>query len=242
MRAGFVLAGMECVRYRAGELTLCPGDRLFLYTDGVTEATNENNKLYGEDRLLSFMNDNLAMDSTEFLPTLKKNIDKFVGEEPQFDDITMLLFDFKPIKDGDKMINKVFPAKVEVLSDVLDFVEENLELRQCLAKTKTAICVAIEELFVNIARYAYGSAEGKVTLGIAFEETHTPLSVLVSSRLAEHSRASAQQVVEKPLVLQKLLPEADSHELQVHGVPYLGVKARYLVLAEPLDLALFGRG
>ena len=46
-RAGFVLAGMEGVRYRVGELTLYPGDRLFLYTDGVPEATNADNKLYG---------------------------------------------------------------------------------------------------------------------------------------------------------------------------------------------------
>ena len=58
-RAGFVLAGMDGVRYKAGELTLYPGDRLFLYTDGVPEATNTENKLYGEDRLLEFMNQNL---------------------------------------------------------------------------------------------------------------------------------------------------------------------------------------
>ena len=97
-RAGFVLAGMEGVRYRAGEITLNPGDRLFLYTDGVPEATNTDNKLYGEERLLSFMNQNASTEATELLPALKANIDEFVGEAPQFDDITMLMFDYKPEK------------------------------------------------------------------------------------------------------------------------------------------------
>ena len=169
-RAGFVLAGMEGVRYRIGELTLCPGDRLFLYTDGVPEATNTENKLYGEDRLLAFMNENAKMEATELLPTLKGNIDEFVGEAPQFDDITMLMFDYKPEQGGMRMTNKTFPAKTEALSDVLAFVEETLEGYECSMKMQTAICVAIEEVFVNVAHYAYGEGEGDVTLNVAFEE------------------------------------------------------------------------
>ena len=168
-RAGFVLAGMEGVRYRVGELTLSPGDRLFLYTDGVPEATNAENKLYGEDRLLSFMNQNSTVEATSFLPALKANIDEFVGEAPQFDDITMLMFDYKPKQGGVQMINKTFPAKIEVLSDVLGFVDQTLESYGCPMKTQTAICVAIEEVFVNVAHYAYGDGEGDMTLGIGFD-------------------------------------------------------------------------
>ena len=168
-RAGFVLAGMEGVRYRVGELTLYPGDRLFLYTDGVPEATNADNKLYGEDRLLSFMNQNATIEATAFLPALKANIDEFVGEAPQFDDITMLMFDYKPKQGGVQMINKTFPAKVESLSDVLGFVDETLESYECPMKTQTAVCVAIEEVFVNVAHYAYGEGEGDMTLGIGFD-------------------------------------------------------------------------
>jgi anti-sigma regulatory factor (Ser/Thr protein kinase) len=169
-RAGFVLAGMEGVRYRVGELTLTPGDRLFLYTDGVPEATNTENKLYGEDRLLAFMNQNASVEATEFLPALKANIDEFVGEAPQFDDITMLMFDYK-LKQGDtSMMNKTFPAKIEALSDVLGFVDQTLEGYECPMKIQTAICVAIEEVFVNVAHYAYGDGEGDMTLGIGFDE------------------------------------------------------------------------
>ena len=169
-RAGFVLAGMEGVRYRVGELTLNPGDRLFLYTDGVPEATNAENKLYGEDRLLAFMNQNASMEATKLLPALKANIDEFVGEAPQFDDITMLMFDYKP-KEGDtQMTNKTFPAKIEALSDVLGYVEQTLENLECPMKTQMAICVAIEEVFVNVAHYAYGDGEGDMELGIGFEK------------------------------------------------------------------------
>ena len=169
-RAGFVLAGMEGVRYRVGELTLCPGDRLFLYTDGVPEATNVENKLYGEDRLLVFMNQNASIEATKLLPALKANIDEFVGEAPQFDDITMLMFDYKPQKGGERMTNKIFPAKTESLSEVLSFVEETLESLECPMKIQTAICVAIEEVFVNVAHYAYPNGEGDMSLQIGFEE------------------------------------------------------------------------
>ena len=169
-RAGFVLAGMEGVRYRAGELTLSPGDRLFLYTDGVPEATNTENKLYGEDRLLAFMNENSSVEATELLPMLKHNIDEFVGEAPQFDDITMLMFDYKTPKGGGQMTSKTFPAKTEALSDVLAFVEQALEKYECSMKIQTAVCVAIEEVFVNVAHYAYGEGEGDVTLYIDFDE------------------------------------------------------------------------
>ena len=169
-RAGFVLAGMEGVRYHAGELTLSPGDRLFLYTDGVPEATNTKNKLYGEDRLLAFMNQNKTVDAVTLLPELKSNIDEFVGEAPQFDDITMLMFDYKPKEGGANMTYQTFPAKVEALSDVLGFVDHILESYECPMKIQTAICVAIEEVFVNVAHYAYGDGEGNMMLGIGFDE------------------------------------------------------------------------
>ena len=169
-RAGFVLAGMEGIRYRAGEITLNPGDRIFLYTDGVPEATNTENKLYGEDRLLAFMNQNSNVKATELLPALKANIDEFVGEAPQFDDITMLMLDYKPKEGGAYMTNRTFPAKTEALPDILGFVEETLEGFGCPMKIQMAVCVAIEEVFVNVAHYAYGDGEGDMNLGIGFDE------------------------------------------------------------------------
>ena len=181
-RAGFVLAGMEGVRYRVGEITLNEGDRLFLYTDGVPEATNVENKLYGEDRLLTFMNQNATVEATKLLPALKANIDEFVGEAPQFDDITMLMFDYKPKKGGERMTNKTFPAKTEILNDVLGFVEETLETFECPMKTQMAICVAIEEVFVNVARYAYPDTEGDMTLHIGFDDQTRNVTFIMSDK------------------------------------------------------------
>ena len=169
-RAGFVLAGMEGVRYRIGEITLCRGDRLFLYTDGVTEATNTENNLYGEERLLDFMNQHATMEAVALLPALKNHIDEFVGEAPQFDDITMLMFDYKPEEGGVHMVNQTFSAKVDALSEVLGFVDLTLEGYECPMKIQTAVCVAIEEVFVNVAHYAYGEGEGDVTQTIGFDE------------------------------------------------------------------------
>ena len=181
-RAGFILAGMEGVRYRVGEITLNEGDRLFLYTDGVPEATNADNKLYGEDRLLSFMNRNASIKATELLPALKANIDEFVGEAPQFDDITMLMFDYKPKKGGEQMAKKTFPAKIEFLNDVLGFVDRVLDRVECPMKMQTAICVALEEVFVNVAHYAYPDGEGDMSLQIGFDDQSRTVTFRMSDK------------------------------------------------------------
>ena len=95
IRAAFVLAGMEGMKYRAGSMTLEPGDKIFQYTDGVTEATNVNNELYGMDRLSAILNKVKEKTPHEILPAVKQDIDEFVGEAPQFDDITMLCLEYK---------------------------------------------------------------------------------------------------------------------------------------------------
>ena len=95
IRAAFVLAGMEGMKYRAGSMMLEPGDKIFQYTDGVTEATNANNELYGMDRLGAILNKFKEGTPHEILPAIKKDIDEFVGEAPQFDDITMLCLEYK---------------------------------------------------------------------------------------------------------------------------------------------------
>ena len=181
-RPGFVLAGMDGIRYKANELQLKQGDRIFLYTDGVPEATNAANKLYGEDRLLDFMQKNPSLEATELLHSLKSSIDEFVGDAPQFDDITMLMLNYKSIKGGEQMTNKTFKANTEALSDILGFVDQMLEKYECPMKIQTAICVAIEEVFVNVAHYAYTDKEGDVTLGIAFDEENRTLTFKLSDR------------------------------------------------------------
>ena len=75
------------------------------------------------------------------------------------------------------MTNKTFPAKTESLSDVLGFVEQTLEGFECPLKIQMALCVAIEEVFVNIAHYAYPESEGDMTLHIDFDKQNSAITL-----------------------------------------------------------------
>ena len=94
VRAGFVLAGMEGIQYQAGSMQLEPGDKIFQYTDGAPEATNKDNELYGMERLTDILCKNASASPMELLPAVKADIDEFVGEASQFDDITMLCLEY----------------------------------------------------------------------------------------------------------------------------------------------------
>ena len=88
------VATIEGIRFREHEFELKPGDTLFVYTDGVPEATNGQNELFGNQRLLDVMNRNTETSPEELLHCVRKEIDLFVGDAPQFDDITMLCLKF----------------------------------------------------------------------------------------------------------------------------------------------------
>ena len=87
---GFVIGGMSGMRYKEYEFTLEKGGTLFLYTDGVAEATNAENQLFGTDRMLSALNSEPEADPKKLLENMKKSVEEFVGDAPQFDDLTML--------------------------------------------------------------------------------------------------------------------------------------------------------
>ena len=88
------VATMEGIRFREHEFELHPGDSFFVYTDGVTEATNANKELFGNDRLLSALNKNPDADPKEVLKNVMDGINDFVAGAEQFDDITMLSFKY----------------------------------------------------------------------------------------------------------------------------------------------------
>ena len=92
---GFVIGGMEGMKYAEYEIQLDSGEMLFLYTDGVPEATDSENKMYGTDRLLEAMNSKEHTDPLELLGSITDNVDQFVGEADRFDDMTMLAVTIK---------------------------------------------------------------------------------------------------------------------------------------------------
>ena len=101
----FVLAGMEDMQYKAGSIMMQPGDKIFQYTDGVTEATNPENELFGMERLSDSLNRVKDKEPKDIITSVKQDIDAFVGNAPQFDDITMLCLDYRT-----RMAETVKPA------------------------------------------------------------------------------------------------------------------------------------
>jgi len=94
-KPGFVLAGMEDMRYEQNEIVLSQGDGLFLYTDGVTEAVNRDLELFGDSRLLKTVGRYPDLPPEELAATVKREIDAFAGGAEQADDITMLALRYK---------------------------------------------------------------------------------------------------------------------------------------------------
>ena len=90
-KSGFVLGGFESTRYKQSSFVLNKGDELFLYTDGITEAENIDKALYGEDRLLEYMNKSKTAAPKEKIDGLKKEVALFAGRAPQSDDMTVLM-------------------------------------------------------------------------------------------------------------------------------------------------------
>lgn len=162
---GFVLAGMEGSRYKEYELTLNSRDRLYLYTDGVAEATNAQNELYGTDRMLAALNLHRNANAEELLFYMKEDIDRFVGAAPQFDDITMLALEFQT--KGISMKKMQLKPSLEYLGEVTDFVEQEMNDAQVPMKIIAQMNVAIDEIFSNIVHYSNAS---DVTVGCQIKD------------------------------------------------------------------------
>ena len=97
---GFVMAGMEGVVYKRQTLVLEPGDELFLYTDGVVEATNAEKQMYGEQRLLDCMNAHLGENAKSICEHVREDVRDFYKGAEQFDDITELSLRFLKKKEA----------------------------------------------------------------------------------------------------------------------------------------------
>ena len=168
------VAILEDVSFSEHTFELHPGDTLFVYTDGVPEATNDKDELFGTNRLLEALNKNPEADVEELLNNVKEAIDIFDGEEPQFDDITMLAMKYRgsemQIPEGKNMKELDIEAKVENLDQVLAFVDGVLEEYACSIKAQMQIDIAVEEVFVNIASYAYAPGSGDARIQIMLKE------------------------------------------------------------------------
>lgn len=93
-RHGLVIGGMDGMRYTEYELQLEPGDKIFVYTDGLAEANNEQGKLFGSDRIIEALNRNADGTPQQILATVHEAVDEYVQEAEQFDDLTMMCVEY----------------------------------------------------------------------------------------------------------------------------------------------------
>lgn len=161
-RRGFVLGGLPGTRYAEDASRLVPGDRLLLYTDGITEAENPAQEQFGLQRLRR------CADAARHLPpeatphAVTAAVDAFAEGAPQTDDITLLLLDYAGPPQERRQLLAAWEARVPAVLDICtplrDRLEETLTHCGCPARECRHLLLALEEIFVNIASYAYAPA------------------------------------------------------------------------------------
>ena len=165
--ADLVLAGLDDTVYHSRKTFLGGGDTLFLYTDGITDAADSEGGFYGNERLKNFLNAAAALPLNEMIHGLRADIASFAASAEQWDDITMLAIRTRTDSQTKKITLKADVAELETLNA---FIGRELDASGCFAWERSRIELAVEEIFVNIARYAYngtvcGETEGEEHIG-----------------------------------------------------------------------------
>ena len=170
-KPNLMLAAMEGIPYKNHDIIIKPGDKLFVYTDGVTEAADKNNNLYGDKNLLAALQRAEAKSLTpkELLKFINDDVEKFVDGADQFDDITMLGMIFKSQKRENNMKELRITADDKNMERVNDFIHSCLP-PDCTPIVMNKIDLAVEEIFVNIAHYAYNPEVGEAWISANFKD------------------------------------------------------------------------
>ncbi|MGN0814913.1 MAG: SpoIIE family protein phosphatase [Candidatus Coproplasma sp.] len=158
-RPNFILAGMDGTRYKKHEIQLLPGDEILLYTDGVTEATDKDGGLYGEERLNKAVCESLR-EPQNLCRAIRADIDKFVGEAEQFDDITMLCVRLNYIQSDSRII--LTPDSQSVPA-AMAFVRKKISEQGIGEKSANRLQIAVDEILTNIVSYS-GASRAEISV------------------------------------------------------------------------------
>lgn len=160
-RRGVALGAMEDRTYERDEIVLEPGDTMLLYTDGATEAENTSRELFSLSRLAAAADKRGGGALRDLLAGIKEEIDHFANGAEQYDDLTMLAFRMSPVRE------MIVAARLENLYQVQNFVAAELDRVGCPGPARMRMALAVEEIFINIANYAYQPGTGLVTVRVA---------------------------------------------------------------------------
>ena len=199
-KRNLMLAIMAGAPYREQTLQLEPGDFLYLYTDGVTEATRADESMFGNDRLLKLLSQDFGTGDAacrKICTTVKEAVDAFADGAAQYDDITQLCVYYAgkgaetpaagPEQEGRCTEERTFPADADRMYEVLDFVNGMLDGAGCGPKEKKQLGMAVEEIYVNIAHYAYGTAGGSATVRVTAERDPGRAEIVISDTGAPYN-------------------------------------------------------
>ena len=227
---GVMVGARKGMKYTEYELTLEKGSKLFVYTDGVPEATDAQDNLYGMDRMVEALNRNPGDSPAEILFNVRRAVDGFVQDAEQYDDLTMLCIEYKcpgqtdePAAETAGQTDKPAAAAAEQTDEpaaemagqtdeltveaaeqtdepaaetagqtdeltveaaaqnlqmVQDYIDEKLDAAGCPLDTKMQVDTAAEEIFGNIAYYAYAPDKGDVSVRALVSDD--PRAVLIT--------------------------------------------------------------
>ena len=161
---GLVLGALDNAKYKQDIINLNAGDKVILYTDGVTEAHNPQDELYGEKRLIEFTKRTIDDKSKNYIHNLREELKKFADGNEQFDDITMLVCEYS--KGALLMESRIFKADVKELDNLFEYSSTLLEVLDFSKRDIIMINTALEEVFVNVAKYAYDTG-GEVEVSLS---------------------------------------------------------------------------
>lgn len=158
-KPNFILAGMENTKYKANEIQLSPGDEVFLYTDGVTEANNISYELFSEDRLLESLNEKKSLTVKQLCNKVKNDVDRFVGNALQSDDITMLAVKLNCLLSNDSIFISPDDNSMNL---VYNFIDKKLKVLEIDKSISSKIKLVTDEIYSNIINYS-GATRAKVS-------------------------------------------------------------------------------
>ena len=152
VKRNIVLGGIENITFAEETLQMQAGDRMFLYTDGVNEAQNNNGDFYGNERMIKMLNGKLQS-PYDVLLSIKKDVAEFAQGAEQSDDLTMLEFIYCAAPKGTLTVE----ADVKNIDTVLDYIEQDTVTHRLSETIKSKLLVPTEEIFSNISQYAYNT-------------------------------------------------------------------------------------
>ena len=155
-RSGPMLGVFE-VPYTAHSLECKAGDTFLLYTDGVTEAFDVDEQLYGEERLLEVAEEGYRLHPRELLVSVRDDVARHAAGAEQSDDITILTLEVGVPPETTATL--VVDADIAELDRVHEFLHSELDRRLCPMRAQNQLDIAVEELFVNVCSYAYADSD-----------------------------------------------------------------------------------